>query len=830
MKSRKQHQRSRPGYRIALIFVPMLLMTSCTFNLSPVSQATPTPGAPFVTSSQNYPLAMVTFIAEAPVEAPAGNLVLEMLDEVTGLALNPQRYAMTANESGAYTVDIPVPVGSVIKYRYLRQGQSLAVEYTAAGNQVRYRMALIDGPMVIQDRIAAWTDFRYNGSTGRIKGQVVTPSNNIPVPGALVICAGERTLTASDGSFLLDGLMPGTHNLVVYSLDGSYQPFQQGARIAENASTPAFITVNPAQKVKVTFIVQIPESNIEGLPVRMVGNIASLGNTFADLDGGLSVVASRAPLMNMVSKGVYSLTLELPVGLDLRYKYTLGDGFWNAEHTVDGYFRVRQLIVPDSDLTQTDVVDTWQEGKTAPIVFTVTVPENTPSQDLISIQFNPFIWTTPLPMWPLGGNRWVYVLYSPLDLVKNAGFRFCRNDQCGSADDLTTQGLSAVGQPFTSDPQEQSFDYVIQQWAWWNTSLEPTTIIAPEIAPRDGFIKGVEFSSRYSPTWQPYLHLGMDNARESGADWLLLTPSWHYTNLNPPAIEPIPGADPLWQDTIQTIQDAQQKGFNVGVFPRLAESQPETAWQTPVNDINWWSAWFERYRVFILNYADMAEQTGVPLLLVGGDDVLPALPGGFSRSGQPSGVPAGAGDIWVGLLDEIRSRYHGQVAWALPYPQGLDTVPEFLDRFDLIYVLFSAPLTDSGKDDEGSLQLAFGELLDRDLLPIYENYNLPMVIGLDYPSADGAATACIRSTIGDCIDFDRFDQPLANIPEISVDLVEQANIYGAAFNAVYPRDWISGIVSRGYYPVAALQDKSSSVHGKPASDILWYWFTRLNNP
>jgi hypothetical protein len=29
---------------------------------------------------------------------------------------------------------------------------------------------------------------------------------------------------------------------------------------------------------------------------------------------------------------------------------------------------------------------------------------------------------------------------------------------------------------------------------------------------------------------------------------------------------------------------------------------------------------------------------------------------------------------------------------------------------------------------------------------------------------------------------------------------------------------------RGYY---ALQDKSASVHGKPAADILWYWFPRL---
>ncbi len=830
MKPSKPHYRNRTGsLSFTLLIASMVLISSCTYPPNSFAQATPTPGAPLVTSNQYVPLALVTFQAAVPADAPDGKIALELLDEVTGLALNPQRYLMNADESGMYSVDIPIPVGSVVKYRYIRQGQSLAVEYTAAGSQVRYRLALIDGPMAIQDTIAAWTDFRYNGSTGWLRGQVVTAGNNAPVPGALVVCAGERTLTASDGSFFLDGIMPGTHNLVVYSLDGSFRPFQQGARVAENAATPAFITMNPAEKVKVTFIVQIPESNIEGLPVRMVGNIYSLGNTFADLEGGLSVVASRAPLMSLVSKGVYSLTLELPAGLDLRYKYTLGDGFWNAEHTVDGYFRVRQMIVPSSDTTQTDVVDTWKDGKAAPIIFTVTAPENTPKEDRISIQFNPYIWTNPLPMWPLGGNRWVYVLFSPLDLVQNAGYRFCRNDQCGSADDLATQGASAMGHPFTSGLQEQSFDDEIQQWAWWNTSLGPTTIIAPEIEPRNGFYKGVEFSSWYSPTWQPYLDLGMENARLLGADWLLLTPTWHYTRLAPPVIESVPGADPLWQDTVQHIQMAQHMGLQVGLFPRLIEPQPGTVWQTPVNDISWWQTWFERYRVFILNFADLAEQTGAPLLLVGGPDVLPALPGGLSGSGQPSGVPPGAGDVWTDLLDEIRSRYHGQVAWVLPYPQSASSVPEFLDQFDLIYVLFSAPLSDAKNADEGSLQLAFGDLLDRELLPIYEEHQLPVVVGLDYPSADGAATACIR-TNENCLDFDLFNRPQPDIQEISVDLSEQASIYGAAFNAVYSRDWISGMVSRGFYPPAALQDKSSSVHGKPAADILWYWFTRLNNP
>ena len=52
---------------------------------------------------------------------------------------------------------------------------------------------------------------------------------------------------------------------------------------------------------------------------------------------------------------------------------------------------------------------------------------------------------------------------------------------------------------------------------------------------------------------------------------------------------------------------------------------------------------------------------------------------------------------------------------------------------------------------------------------------------------------------------------------------EQANAYNAIFAAINANDWISGFVSMGYYPPAILQDKSTSVNGKPASGVIWYW-------
>ncbi len=79
-----------------------------------------------------------------------------------------------------------------------------------------------------------------------------------------------------------------------------------------------------------------------------------LGNTFADLQGGVSTNTDRMPIMNLQADGRYSITLGLPAGAYIQYKYTLGDGFWNAEHKADGQWNLREFVVPAQDTTLQD--------------------------------------------------------------------------------------------------------------------------------------------------------------------------------------------------------------------------------------------------------------------------------------------------------------------------------------------------------------------------------------------------------------------------------------------------------------------------------------------
>lgn len=819
---------TKPGrFIFRAAFLLLFLVTSCVPELGfPAADIIQPPA---VAPTQALPQAEVTFEVEIPPQTPAGQIIsIDILDEVTGLALNPLRYPMEKIDDHHFIAHVPVEVGSVIKYRYLREGSPPAIEYTGQGKQVRYRLFHIAGPAEIRDVVTAWSDLAFRGENGRIQGQAIDGITGAPLPNILVAAGGVQTLSAADGSFLIEGLPIGTHNLVAYSLDGSYQPFQQGAVVASGSTTPTPLRMIPARQVNITFLVSVPPQSSKGLPIRIVGNIFQLGNTFADLNGGLSTVASRAPLLSLQADGKYSITLSLPAGLDLRYKYSLGDGFWNAEHTAQGKFHLRRLIVPEVDTTIQDVIETWSSPDSAPITFTVKVPDNTPPSDAISIQFNPYGWTEPLPMWPLGNNQWFYILYSPLQLFGNIGYRYCRNEQCGVADDIATQGNSAHGFPFSTSLLNQSFQDTVQKWAWWESGGSPSTLVATEVKPRGAsFFAGVELFPAYHPSWQPYYGWAFLNLQELGAKWIVFTPTWSYTRLNPPVLEQVPGVDAFWFDLTQSMSWAGQRNLELAIFP--ISYDPITAdewWAKAARDAGWWQSWFDRYRTFILHHAVLAAQTNAKALILGEPGITPALPGGKLADGAPSGVPGDAEERWRGLIADVRTIYHGSLLWAVEYDEGLKNPPKFLSDVDQIYVLWSAGLAQNNAPPSDELVNEFGRLLDEQLQPFYNSVQKPVVLAISYPSVDGAAKGCIDAN-GQCLPFDVLDLSSSDTASVAVDLQEQMEIYNSALIAINQRDWIGGVVSRGYYPAAALQDKSTSIRGKPAADVLWYWFPRL---
>jgi hypothetical protein len=821
---------------ISIFFVAFSILVGLAgCNLPGPLQSTPALPPPAPSGDQEIPETRVTFYVEIPIDTPVNEpILLSLLDEVTGLALNTRRYPLEKIDETHYSITLPFRLGSILKYRYSRQGEILAEEHTTDGRPVRYRLFHVLAPGEIHDKVARWNDTIYNGPTGRITGKI-TDTSDMPMAGVLVAAGGAQVFTAGDGSFLIEGLPPGTHNMVVYPLDGGSEVFQQGALVAEGSKTPANIQIESRPMVDITFLVHVPEDTVPIVPLRMAGNLIQLGNTFGDLAGGVNTLATRMPVLTELSNNNYGIILSLPVGADLRYKYTLGDGFWNAERGADGGFALRQLIVPETPTVIEDTIYSWYVGDAREITFDLLVPENTPVGEQISIQFNPYGWTEPIPMWHLGGQRWAYILFSPLDMINQLGYRYCRMGQCSHADDARTPGEFTSGQIVQTSENRLGIPDQIEQWAWFENEL-PETYVTDTKVPKRGqkFIAGIEFQEFYHPSLDPLIPAALDNVKDDGANWLILNPSWSYSRMSPPVLEPIPGQDSQWSDIFTTIKQAQARDLKVALqpVPRFSTATPEW-WAAAPRDFSWWVSWFDNYSAFVMHHADLASQSGAQTLILGGEWISPALPGGTLADGSLSGVPVDANERFQALITEVRERFNGTIAWSLPYPEGLSELPHFLNRVDQLIVLWSAPLAQSPEASAVELQAEAERILTTDIYGLWLTWkpesgeDKPIIINLAYPSANGMLTGCLPDPIAGCLPARTLNYPAPDYPIIELDMKSQARAYDAVLAAVNTQDWIDGIISSGYYLPTVLHDKSTSIHGKPAEGVLRSWYTRF---
>ena len=818
------------------LFIFILTNTGCQLSLIKLPSGfgrtgtTATPDIPSGPTATPAPQAQVTFIAVLPEPlGPGESLAIAILDEVTGLALNASLYPMQPRDPQTYAVSLPFPLNSIVKYRYVRRTNVQLQEDSGTDVAIRYRLYQVNGPGETRDIIASWIDRTYTGPTGSIEGEVYAEGGG-PLVNIMVTAGGVQTITDSAGRFDLEGLPPGVHNLVAYALDGTYQTFQQGASVLQNLNTPVKLYLKSTPLVNVTFNITAPANTLPGAPVRLGGNLFQLGNTFADLRGGLSTVADRMPIMTALPDRKYTLNLRLPAGADVRYTYTLGDGFWNAEHKPDSEFNVRQLIVPDKDTVINETVQTWQAGSSAPILFEADVPTNTPVGDIIYIQFNPYGWTEPIPMWPIGNNRWVYKLYSPLSILGSFGYRYCRAGQCGVADDTATMGDSSPGRQVSTSLAPQDIKDTVASWAWLENAGPSNLVGVPVAARQNAFMAGVELQPTQHPNWVTSMPQALQNIQALSANTVILTPTWTFSKSSPLVLAPIPGKDSFWNDTYRMVSQARSLNMSVAIFPTPRfETTADAFWAAAPKDADWWQTWFDHYRAFVDNYADLAAQSGAQTLILGGDWIGPALPEGTLSDGTTSsGVPADAETRWRAIITEVRSHFRGTILWALPYDhEYVDTPLGFLSDIDGVYLLWSLKLSDSSNPNKTDLTSEAGRLMDTNVSPLASLIGKPMIIAIAYPSVDGAASGCITDGHGGCLSWSQLNPPNSNATPANVNLSLQSEIYEAMLTAVNQRQWVGGIVSRDYYPPTILQDKSASIHGKPAADLLWYWYPRL---
>ena len=529
------------------------------------------------------------------------------------------------------------------------------------------------GPGQVEDQVSAWVGGPLPGTSGVIRGLVRDATTGLAVPGIIVTAAGLRTFTDGSGSYALDGVPAGKHMLVAFDPDGAYRPYEQEAVVANGEPTPARLVLVPLPRVSVTFHVFLPTGTPKGAPVRLVGNLLALGNTFEPGPAGLMIEPARAPVLTVLPDGSCVGVLSLPVGFHLRYKVTLGDGFWNAEHSSSGLMLVRELDVPSSNLLVNVGVASWGSDPQQAVTFHVNVTPGLPATEWVALQLSPFpgVWMTPLPMWPSGPHLWTYELMSPLGWPGNIAYRYCRNGDCGVADEADEAGVNPKGRQLAPAPLPQTLEDTMSSWVGWSgAAVSP--LAPPLVSARPDFRTGVIFSpGNWSPPYEPTLE---DLARLH-PQWLLLSPTWFLGSANPlPEIDYLPqDGSSLRQELLDQIAAARAAGLQVGLAPALLPISGTSAawWASGGRGTDWWNAWFSAYGNFLIFNADLAQEAGVQELVVAPADMLPSQPGTV-------GAPADADARWRALIGDVRAHFSGRIGVELLLTDHLQTVPTFL--------------------------------------------------------------------------------------------------------------------------------------------------------
>jgi hypothetical protein len=278
------------------------------------------------------------------------------------------------------------------------------------------------------------------------------------------------------------------------------------------------------------------------------------------------------------------------------------------------------------------------------------------------------------------------------------------------------------------------------------------------------------------------------------------------------------------------IRLAGLDGINIALRPIPHFPIPtDQWWLSAPRDFSWWVSWFDRYEAFAINFADLAERQGVDTLILGGDWMSPAFPGGVLLDGNPSGVPPDADDRYRDLISKVREHFSGKIAWAFGFPDDTLDPVGFLREVDRLYVLWSSPLSDDVDPSRKDMRIKAEELLSNHLYALYltwqlESQDKDLIISLAYPSIQGGTTSCLADPMADCINPQSLDYPAPDLPLYEVDLDIQARAYNAMLAAINKYTWVNGVTTRGYYVPTILHDKSTSIHGKPAEEVLSAWF------
>lgn len=280
----------------------------------------------------------------------------------------------------------------------------------------------------------------------------------------------------------------------------------------------------------------------------------------------------------------------------------------------------------------------------------------------------------------------------------------------------------------------------------------------------------------------------LDAFQELGGNWLAIVPTVYQADLSSSIIYVDLSDTPTEEEIRNLISLAHGRGLQVLLKPHVDVETGEWRGEIVPDDLVTWQA---SYREQILNYAQIASETGVEIFSIGTELE--------TQSGDTT--------YWRGLIAEIRAIYPGQLTYSANWTE-YDSVA-FWGELDFIGIDFYFPLTD---DSEATVDEMIGGLLSSEftIQEYAAGQNRPVLFTeFGFRSVDGANT-----------------RPYDFTMDGEVDLQEQADAYEAVLSVFGDDPWLEGMFLWRWDPQlsGASDDDNYLIYGKPAAGILSnYW-------
>lgn len=294
----------------------------------------------------------------------------------------------------------------------------------------------------------------------------------------------------------------------------------------------------------------------------------------------------------------------------------------------------------------------------------------------------------------------------------------------------------------------------------------------------------------------------IDQLIRANVEWVAVIPFLHQENETISQME-VPDASEIYSrrdsSFIKAINDLHKNGLHVHLKPHLWMSE---GWRSNIKLRNKteWDQWFESYRLNMLRYAKIAQETNTELFCIGTELRT-------SIKNQP--------EKWEQLIKEIRAIYDGELTYAANWHDEYEHI-DFWDQLDYIGIQAYFPLTKEKLPNLESIEKGWDKHL-KVLEAVHKKYNKPILF----------TEVGYKSTPDATIKPWEWGSYFSKLTEKKSDKTQQL-AYEAMFKKNWNQPWFAGIYiwqwDNRTTQESALTNLDFSPRFKPAENVIAKWF------